>query len=160
MGSHSLTARHQRPNGPHPEGEHEKGGVRCLEWTRVPQLVQWMATLRCPLSCPHCLAVSRNSGFSDMPLVTVFGLIDQISFMGVEEFLVTGGEPLAREDLPEVIRYPTRSSRCLRGSPISGCCRFQHQDIGSPRRIVASRPYAHSIEPFAQSCVTTTREGQ
>ena len=105
MGSHSLTARHQRPNGPHPEGEHEKGGVRCLEWTRVPQLVQWMATLRCPLSCPHCLAVSRNSGFSDMPLVTVFGLIDQISFMGVEEFLVTGGEPLAREDLPEVIRY-------------------------------------------------------
>lgn len=32
-------------------------------------------------------------------------LIDEVADMGVSEFLVTGGEPLVREDLPEVIEY-------------------------------------------------------
>jgi radical SAM protein with 4Fe4S-binding SPASM domain len=68
-------------------------------------LVQWMATLRCGLRCEHCLAVSRESGFSDMPLEKVRGLIDEIAAMGVREFLITGGEPLVREDLAEVIEY-------------------------------------------------------
>jgi AdoMet-dependent heme synthase len=39
----------------------------------------------------------------DMPLHDVRTLIEQCAEMGVEEFLVTGGEPLVREDLPEVI---------------------------------------------------------
>ena len=26
-----------------------------------PRLVQWLATLRCELTCPHCLAVSRDA---------------------------------------------------------------------------------------------------
>ncbi|MBP7052344.1 MAG: radical SAM protein [Phycisphaerae bacterium] len=72
-------------------------------------LVQWMATLRCGLRCEHCLAVSRESGFSDMPLEAVHRLIDGIAQMGVKEFLVTGGEPLAREDLGEVIEHLGRS---------------------------------------------------
>ena len=74
-------------------------------YLQVPTLVQWMATLRCGLRCEHCLAVSRDSGFSDMPLEEVRGLIDEIASMGVREFLVTGGEPLAREDLGEVIEH-------------------------------------------------------
>lgn len=68
-------------------------------------LVQWMATLRCGLRCEHCLAVSREAGFSDMPFEKVRGLIDEVASMGVRELLVTGGEPLAREDLGEVIEY-------------------------------------------------------
>ena len=71
----------------------------------VPQLVQWMATLHCGLRCEHCLAVSAESGFGDMPLETVKHLIGQVAEMGVSEFLVTGGEPLVREDLGEVIDY-------------------------------------------------------
>ena len=71
----------------------------------VPSLVQWMATLRCGLSCAHCLAVSNESGLGDMPLEKVKGLIDDVAHMGVAEFLVTGGEPLVRPDLAEVIAY-------------------------------------------------------
>jgi len=71
----------------------------------VPRLVQWMATLRCGLSCEHCLAISHESGFDDMPLEAVKKLIDRVAQMGVSEFLVTGGEPLVRDDLPEVIEY-------------------------------------------------------
>jgi radical SAM protein with 4Fe4S-binding SPASM domain len=64
-----------------------------------------MATLRCGLSCAHCLAVSDESGFADMPLENVRALIDEVAQMGVAEFLVTGGEPLARPDLADVIAY-------------------------------------------------------
>jgi len=74
-------------------------------YLQTPSLVQWMATLRCGLSCAHCLAVSREAGFADMPLEKVRGLIDEVAQMGVGEFLLTGGEPLVREDLGEVIEY-------------------------------------------------------
>jgi AdoMet-dependent heme synthase len=71
-------------------------------WTRVPRLVQWMATLRCPLSCEHCLAAGDDA--EDMTAAEAAGLIEQVAALGVEEFLVTGGEPLVRPDLPEIIR--------------------------------------------------------
>ncbi len=74
-------------------------------YQKVPTLVQWMATLRCDLSCSHCLAVSQDSGFPDMPLPTVRRLIDEIAEMRVPEFLVTGGEPLTRDDLPAITDY-------------------------------------------------------
>jgi radical SAM protein with 4Fe4S-binding SPASM domain len=74
-------------------------------YLEVPSLVQWMATLKCGLSCRHCLAASHAGGFDDMPLEKAKGLIDEVATMGVREFLITGGEPLAREDLGEVIGY-------------------------------------------------------
>jgi radical SAM protein with 4Fe4S-binding SPASM domain len=74
-------------------------------YLEAPGLVQWMATLRCGLSCEHCLAVSHESGFTDLPIEKAKKLIDEVAAMGVREFLLTGGEPLAREDLAEVIEY-------------------------------------------------------
>ena len=99
MGSHTRTQKHGRSprRSLHDSFFAERG------YTQVPMLVQWMATLRCPLSCPHCLAVSQESGFEDMPLGVARSLVRQIAEMGVGEFLVTGGEPLARADLPGVI---------------------------------------------------------
>lgn len=74
-------------------------------YTRVPQLVQWMATLRCGLKCEHCLAAGEKAKLADMPLTMTKAMIDEIAGLGVREFLVTGGEPLVREDLAEVIDY-------------------------------------------------------
>ena len=74
-------------------------------YSKVPVLVQWMATLKCDLSCRHCLSVSQDNSFSDMPLKAVRELVDEIADMGVEEFLITGGEPLVRTDLPEIVNY-------------------------------------------------------
>lgn len=71
-------------------------------YTRSPVLVQWMATQRCSLSCPHCLCgglVPQN----ELSLAEVESLLDQVAQMGVKELLLTGGEPLERGDLPEVI---------------------------------------------------------
>ena len=74
----------------------------------MPRLVQWMATLRCELSCPHCLAADvagDGAGMADMPLDDAKHLIDQVADLGVEEFLITGGEPMVRGDLPAVIEH-------------------------------------------------------
>lgn len=97
MGTHSHVGCHRVKRG---DGFFVEHG-----YLEVPMLVQWMATLRCGLRCEHCLAVSRRAGFEDMPVEKVRGLIDEVASMGVREFLVTGGEPLAREDLGEVIEY-------------------------------------------------------
>lgn len=96
MTTHSLSRIHA------PEGN---GGPDFLP---VPQLVQWMTTLRCGLSCPHCLAANEEHGFADMPLAQALDLVDQCADMGVEEFLLTGGEPLARTDLHLVIDHLRR----------------------------------------------------
>lgn len=97
MGVHSQTRRHGS------SATTTDADAFFLEhgWTRVPRLVQWMTTLRCPLSCEHCLAADDNG--EDMAAAHAAHLIEQVAALGVEEFLMTGGEPLARPDLPEII---------------------------------------------------------
>ena len=45
MGSHTITRRHGRNDA-----------TPAAAVLPAPRLVQWMATSRCPLACPHCLA--------------------------------------------------------------------------------------------------------
>jgi len=101
MGTYSRTSRHSQL-------AEEQAFVAAHGYLPVPQLVQWMATLRCPLECPHCLAATDGPPLDDMPLADALSLIDQAAEMGVEEFLVTGGEPLVRPDLPAVIEHLAR----------------------------------------------------
>jgi radical SAM protein with 4Fe4S-binding SPASM domain len=75
--------------------------------TEVPQLVQWFVTSQCAMSCPHCLA-DGGTGHEAMSLRDAAGLIEQVAEMDVPEFVLTGGEPLAAPQLPEVIRLLRR----------------------------------------------------
>ncbi len=89
-----------------PDSASDSSGFFSLNgYSKAPVLVQWMATLKCDLNCPHCLSDSLDNGFTDMPLQAAYELIDEIVEMGVKEFLVTGGEPLARNDLPDIVEY-------------------------------------------------------
>jgi radical SAM protein with 4Fe4S-binding SPASM domain len=97
MSTHRLTNSHQHKPDNSFFAEHG--------YLKVPHLVQWMATLRCSMKCEHCLAAGDQSGLADMPLEKVKTLIDEVAELGVNEFLLTGGEPLARDDLVEVIAY-------------------------------------------------------
>jgi radical SAM protein with 4Fe4S-binding SPASM domain len=69
----------------------------------VPRLVQWLTTFRCDLRCPHCLTGASASDRTEMSLAQARHLVDQVADLGVEEFLLSGGEPMLRPDLPEVI---------------------------------------------------------
>jgi len=99
VSTHSKTRRH----GPEPLAAADETFFQEYGRTRVPRLVQWFVTLDCPLSCEHCLAVGRGAADDEMRLNEAALLIEQVAAMGVEELLLTGGEPLARPDLPDIL---------------------------------------------------------
>lgn len=62
--------------------------------TKAPVVVQCLLTLRCPLSCPHCLAAHDGRAATDMPADLFEKLCRESAALGVQELLLTGGEPL------------------------------------------------------------------
>ena len=69
-------------------------------------VVVWNVTRQCNLKCMHCYAHAKNIAVAN-ELTTVEGkqLIENLSQFGVPVILFSGGEPLMREDLPELASY-------------------------------------------------------
>ncbi|MBN1773714.1 MAG: radical SAM protein [Deltaproteobacteria bacterium] len=129
MGSFTATTRHGREVGGADDARHfeERG------WTRVPLLVQWMATARCPLRCPHCLAHEDGPARVELSTAEALDLVDQVVDLGVGEFLITGGEPLVREDLPVVLDR-------LRGRAASWSLNTAVLPTGEAKRAIERHP--------------------
>jgi len=72
-------------------------------------VVVWNITRRCNLRCVHCYAHARNTPTDD-ELSTGEGLhlIEDLARFGVPVLLFSGGEPLARPDLPELAAYAVK----------------------------------------------------
>ncbi len=77
-----------------------------LDFDETPFLAIWEVTQSCDLACKHCRAAAQPIAHPDQ-LTTAEGkgLIDQISAMHVPIFVFTGGDPLKRPDLYELIHY-------------------------------------------------------
>jgi mycofactocin biosynthetic radical S-adenosylmethionine protein MftC len=67
--------------------------------------VQWLSTYQCNFSCPFCEASAGRKGVDELTTREVFALIDDLSRMGVKRFLISGGEPLQRPDLLQILEY-------------------------------------------------------
>jgi 12,18-didecarboxysiroheme deacetylase len=69
-------------------------------------VVVWNMGRRCNLKCVHCYAQSRDIAYKN-ELTTQQGkdLIDDLAQFGTPVILFSGGEPLMREDLPELAQY-------------------------------------------------------
>ncbi len=67
----------------------------------------WLATWRCNLSCIHCYT-SRFKGCEEMPKQRVFSMIEEMADAGIEHLAITGGEPLVRQDIFEIIEHAHR----------------------------------------------------
>ncbi len=69
-------------------------------------VVVWNVTRRCNLRCVHCYAHAKEEAGAD-ELTTEQGriLLDDLAAFGVPVVLFSGGEPLARRDLPELADY-------------------------------------------------------
>lgn len=71
--------------------------------------ISWNLTKRCNLNCDHCyLDADFRGGLRTDELDTqqCFKVIDQIAEVNPNAFLIlTGGEPLLRPDIYEIIRY-------------------------------------------------------
>jgi len=73
-----------------------------------PHLISWNVTLRCPLTCAHCY-VDAGEREAEQVLSTeeAFGVIDQICELGRPVVILSGGEPLMRDDIFAIARYGT-----------------------------------------------------
>jgi len=82
-----------------------------IDFNERPFIAIWEVTQACDLACVHCRA-SAQPDRHPMELSTEEGknLIDQIAAMKVPVFVLTGGDPLKRPDLFELIRYARQKS--------------------------------------------------
>jgi heme b synthase len=73
------------------------------------RLVAWETTRNCNLACVHCRA-SATMGPYENELTTEesFRLLDQIAEVARPIIILTGGEPLLREDIFDIAAYGTR----------------------------------------------------
>ncbi len=80
-----------------------RGGIN---YDESPFLAIWEVTQSCDLACKHCRAAAQPIPHPD-ELTNAEGkaLIDQIAAMHIPIFVFTGGDPLKRKDLFDLIRY-------------------------------------------------------
>lgn len=70
--------------------------------------VQWLATYNCNLHCPYCEASAGKAAENELTTFEVEHLIDGLVNMGVKRLLISGGEPLLRPDLIEIMEYASQ----------------------------------------------------
>ena len=77
-----------------------------MNFDQCPMLVIWEVTQACDLACVHCRA-SAQSERHPHELTTAQGyrLLDEIRSFGEPLMVFTGGDPLKRPDLYDLIRY-------------------------------------------------------
>ncbi|MFC1867381.1 radical SAM protein [Thermodesulfobacteriota bacterium] len=76
----------------------------------APVYVQFYITSRCNLTCDQCNIIYANSDVRECTIDEIKLIADNFAAMGVAIVLLTGGEPFARKDLPEIIRaFESRS---------------------------------------------------
>jgi MoaA/NifB/PqqE/SkfB family radical SAM enzyme len=69
----------------------------------APVYVQFYVTARCNLTCEQCNIIYTNSDVRECTIDEIKRIADNFAKMGVAIVLLTGGEPFARKDLPEII---------------------------------------------------------
>ncbi len=78
-----------------------------------PYLVSWNLTERCNLLCPHCyLDANSQLGAKNTELSTEEAkfVIDELSYLNTHLMLIlSGGEPMMREDIFEIVRYASEA---------------------------------------------------
>jgi len=79
-----------------------------IDYNEQPFLAIWEVTQACDLACKHCRAAAQPIPH-DEQLTTEEGkdLLDQIAELKVPVFIMTGGDPLKRKDVFDLVRYGT-----------------------------------------------------
>jgi MoaA/NifB/PqqE/SkfB family radical SAM enzyme len=80
--------------------------VRSLTPNR-PYHVQWMVTRRCNYRCKGC-DVWREQDVRELSAEEIKRGLDVLKELGVIEITISGGNPLLREDIGEIIEYASR----------------------------------------------------
>ncbi len=77
-----------------------------MKMPNIPRLIFWELTKRCNLSCVHCRAEAENNEFyGELSLEQIKKVIDNIVEIAKPILVLTGGEPLYRQDIFEIAEY-------------------------------------------------------
>lgn len=88
------------------------------DFSAAPFTLAWETTRACPLRCVHCRADAQTRRDpNELDTDEGLDLIRQAAEMGVSVFVITGGDPLARPDVFELITAADRSGMHAGFSP-------------------------------------------
>ncbi len=80
--------------------------MQAWDFNERPFLVIWETTHACDLACVHCRAEAvPEADPEELTTTQAFKLIDDVKEMKTPILIFSGGDPLKRKDLPELIRY-------------------------------------------------------
>src|SRR4051794_3172269 len=71
--------------------------------------VMWELTRACDLHCSNCtIGATASPGANELSTYEAYKTIDQIAALEPREFIITGGDPLERDDVAQVVNYARR----------------------------------------------------
>jgi len=76
----------------------------------VPHVVAWNLTRRCNLECAHCYIAAgpHESAATELDTAACLAIVDQLLAVNPAPLIIlSGGEPLLRQDLAEIAHYAT-----------------------------------------------------
>ena len=107
----------------------------------APLFMVWEATYWCNLHCPYCYLDGRkNSTAKILDTAGIKGIIAEARQLGLFCLVITGGEPLLRDDIFEVRQYAsglglmvslTTNGTMIRKSNIDEVSKFDHVTISA-----------------------------
>lgn len=91
-----------------------------FDFERAPFLVIWEVTRACALACIHCRAEAiAKRDPNELTTEEGFRLIDQVQSFGAPAplFVLTGGDPMWRKDLAELVGYASQAGLMVALTP-------------------------------------------
>jgi radical SAM protein with 4Fe4S-binding SPASM domain len=74
----------------------------------APVFVIWEVTIACNLACKHCLSACGGKGVGDVSTDTAKRIIDMLAELQVFTISFSGGEPMLRPDLFDLLTYASQ----------------------------------------------------
>ncbi|KYK33243.1 MAG: hypothetical protein AYK18_04990 [Theionarchaea archaeon DG-70] len=93
-----------------------------------PTIVQWQCTKECNYHCIHCGSDSGKAAPDELHSREVLPVIDDLADLGCQMFFLTGGEPLLREDVFEILDHAKDAGISQTGFATNGYAVEEYKD--------------------------------
>lgn len=113
-----------------------------MKMENIPRLIFWELTKRCNLHCKHCRAEADDHIYEgEMSTEQAFGVVDEIAAHYNPILVLTGGEPLYREDIFSIAEYAAskglRTALATNGTMIDAAMAKKIRDAGIQRASIS-----------------------
>lgn len=97
-------------------------------------------TQRCNLNCRGCYSLDeKRNKLSDASTEDIYHAIDELAAAGIQQLIISGGEPFLRDDLPEIIRHAKEACGIQRVVVLSNGTRI------TPEALAKMAPYVDTV---------------